>query len=142
MNNQGQKTKEIENQTRLKLFLPEFNFNYNIDNKQTQNFHMSGFQPSVVKPKPNLSLQLITKDTVNPVNQSKLEVNARGAKRGKTRASKSRLVLILPDWMKNRHEFFLSQWCGAVNGNPTIENNYMQVCHFILELPSKFALVV
>ena len=33
----------------------------------------SSFQPSVVKPKPQLSLRLITTDADSPMNQSKLE---------------------------------------------------------------------
>ena len=49
-----------------------------------------------LKPKPKLLLCPITADTDNPMNQSKpKQIHAAGAKRGKTRGSKSRLVLVL-----------------------------------------------
>jgi len=57
---------------------------------------------SVVKPKPKKSLEPIRKNTDNPMNQSKLEVNTivADAKRGKRCASESRLVFLTSDWMK------------------------------------------
>ena len=49
---------------------------------------------SAVGQKLKSSLWPITMDTDNPVNQSKLEANAAGAKRGKTYESESRLVWV------------------------------------------------
>ena len=54
---------------------------------------LSGFQLSVVKPKLKLSLWPITTDENKTRNQSELEANTHD-KRGKTRATKSRLVLV------------------------------------------------
>ncbi len=51
----------------------------------------SGFQISVVKPKPNSSLWPISEDIDNPVNQSKsTQVHADGIKCGKPCMSESR----------------------------------------------------
>ena len=52
--------------------------------------------PECRKTKPKQLLWPITADADNPMNQSELkEIHVASAKRGKTRASKSRLVLVL-----------------------------------------------
>ena len=82
----------------------------------------SGFQLSVVKPKPKELLQPITKNTDNTVNQSKLEViTGSWCKRGKMHANTSRLVQFgcTSDWMKKWRDF-LSQSCSVESAKPII----------------------
>ena len=55
----------------------------------------NGFQLTVVKPKPKRILWTITTEVGSPINPSGFEAHVEGAKRGKMRVSKSRLLLVL-----------------------------------------------
>ena len=62
--------------------------------------------------KPKQSLWPVTRQADNPMNQSEVElkqIHVAGAKRRKTHASKSRLVLVASDWLKKMVREFLAK---------------------------------
>ncbi len=73
-----------------------------VQNLLWQLFRVTCFQLSLVEPKPKLSLWPITKDTDNPVGQSKLEANT--CRQCKARENVRKRVTIGFD--------FISDWLG------------------------------